>query len=178
MQARFKNRTLLAALVACAVATLDGQAAAQATIPAPPDHELHPVWGGQSQAIHTAFVDGEQRIIVGTGGGNIRFSNTGGAQGSWAYADTPDDFTHTLIDIEFLDDDIGFACGRGGQVLKTVDGGRTWTNFGNPIFDPCDDLATNWSLHAMSEDVMFVVGLWFRQVHLRRWSHVAGSRVP
>ena len=24
------------------------------TVPAPPDHEMHPVWGGQNQAVHIA----------------------------------------------------------------------------------------------------------------------------
>jgi len=162
MQAQPSNLFILAAIGA--ISGLGSLSQAQSTIPAPPDHELHPVWGGQSQAVHTSNVAAGHRIIVGTGGGGIRYSNAGGAQGSWVYADTPDDFTHTLIDIEFLDDDIGFACGRGGQVLQTADGGRIWTNFGNPVIDPCGDLATNWSLYPMSSDTVFVVGLWLAKV--------------
>jgi photosystem II stability/assembly factor-like uncharacterized protein len=153
-------RRLYAFLVPLAGVCLYAVGSAQSTIPAPPDHEMHPVWGGQNQTVHVADTLAGRRIIVGTGGGGIRVSFASGAPGSWFYADTPDDFTHTLIDLEFLDDDVGFACGRGGQILQTLDGGLTWTNYGNPVLDPCDDPGTIWSIHPFNQNVMVAVGLW------------------
>ena len=136
--------------------------AAAQTIPEPADHEMQPIWGGQNQVVHLSETEEGRRLLVGCGGGLIRRSIDGGAI---EYVDTPDDFTGTVIDIEFVDEDLGYACGRNGQVLQTDNGGATWTKFGVPIGDPCstapgENLATCWALHPFNDQVVIVVGLW------------------
>ncbi|MFT4537818.1 MAG: photosystem II stability/assembly factor-like uncharacterized protein [Planctomycetota bacterium] len=135
-------------------------ALSQSPIPAPNDHQTHPVWGGQSQTIHTMNTAQGQRIIVGTGGGAIRVSDPAIDAGAWKYVPTPTDFTGTLIDIEFLDESTGFACGRNGQILRTMNGGQSWADFGVPVLDPCGDLATIWSIQPLADDVVLACGLW------------------
>jgi photosystem II stability/assembly factor-like uncharacterized protein len=157
MKRRQAAQCLLFAAIASAMA--HGQ-----TVPTIGDQELQPVWGGQNQIVHYSDIATGRRTVIGTGGGGIRYrleTPFPGLSVPWRYAETPSDFTHTVIDIEFIDDAIGFACGRGGQVLKTTDGGLSWGNQGIPITDPCDDLATTWAIHAFDEDFWVAGGLWF-----------------
>src|SRR5262245_37293850 len=132
LDSRARTRVALPLLVALATTSLSAQ-----SCPLPPqgDHQFRHAWGGDIRAVHTALVNGTRRIITGADGGRIARTADDGV--TWSYAQTPVDFAHTLLDIEFLDDQRGFACGRGGQILKTTDGGSTWTKFGTALLDPC-----------------------------------------
>jgi len=60
--------------------------------------------------------------------------------GSWSAIDTSVDTD--LQGVSFVDSQIGYACGTNSQVLKTTDGGLTWT----PVTRPT---ATNFTLQAI-----------------------------
>src|SRR5262245_53335246 len=47
------------------------------------------------------------------------------AQGEWTRIQTP--ATENLLSIDFPTAMIGYACGDGGTLVKTTDGGLTWT---------------------------------------------------
>jgi len=58
-------------------------------------------------------------------------SNDSGA--TWQYIDMSA-YADALVEIYFLDENIGFACGKnssGATILKTTDGGTTWTEIYN-----------------------------------------------
>ena len=154
------DRSVFRALVVTAATALTASAQS-ATITPQPGQELHPVWGGAVTAVHTLQADGGFRTLIGADGGRIRFSPTGGSLDTdWQYADTPDDFTGTVLDFDFLNDDHGFACARGGRILETTNGGLNWTYFGVPVTDPCGDPATLWGIDALNTKAMFAIGLW------------------
>src|SRR5262245_59394852 len=90
------------------------------TIPAPPDHETHLIWGGETRHVFMQqFVDGVH-IHTAEDGGRIRRSLDGGA--TWTFASSPADATQGLLDVWFTDDGSkGYACGRGGRILKSTD---------------------------------------------------------
>jgi len=113
MNALEMRRLLLAGLFTLA-SHAPASAQASCTIPAPPDHETHVVWGGETRHVFVQqFVDGVH-IHTAEDGGRIRRSLDGGA--TWG-----------LLDASFkADGSAGYACGRGGRILKTTDGGSTW----------------------------------------------------
>lgn len=129
------------------------------TIQAPNDHELHPVWGGETWATFSDSSGGSLRIWTGEDGGRIRFSTDGGL--SWKFAATPADHTHSIFDIWFFpNSDHGFATGRGGRVLETTNGGQSWTNYGARILDAAGDPATLWGVRSLGDGIVFASGLW------------------
>jgi len=105
------------------------------------------------------MVGGSQRILAGGDGGRLWRTTDAGV--TWQFAVTPTDYTHTLLDIEFHDDQNlnGFAVGRGGRVLSTTDGGSTWSNFGAIVRDASNAPATLWAVHAFSNTIVMVAGL-------------------
>ena len=66
------------------------------------------------------FIDSQTGIAAGS---NIYRTTDGGT--AWEKI-TNNEF-NTLNDIEFLDDKIGFAVGDDGEIIKTIDGGESWT---------------------------------------------------
>lgn len=132
---------------------------AQGKVPAPADHELHPVWGGETWAVYSHLADDGLHMWTGEDGGRIRVSHDGGA--TWQFADTPDTFTGSIFDIKFYDDGKhGFAVGRGGWVLESVDYGDTWSYYGTQVLDPNGEPATLWGVRDMGNGITFVSGLW------------------
>lgn len=65
-------------------------------------------------------------------GGEITMSTDGGE--TWTYpTNAATGAKSSLYDIKFIDDDMGLAAGSDGTMLKTVDGGVTWTKIENPM---------------------------------------------
>src|SRR6185436_7933309 len=81
----------------------------------------------------------------------------------WTFAQTPSDMTQNLLDIWFnADGTRGYACGRGGRILKSIDGGRTWNHIdpANPIhLDSKGEPATIWRVRFLNDSVGLVAGL-------------------
>ena len=69
------------------------------------------------------------QIWTAEGGGRIRTSL--GNNQNWVFQDTPEDVQQTLLDIWFEPGSStrGWAAGRAGHLLRTVDGGNTWEHF-------------------------------------------------
>lgn len=66
--------------------------------------------------------------------------------------------THNLYDIEFLNDNTGWAVGDGGIIVKTINGGKNWIEIPNPaVGKPLS------SIHLVNENVAYVVG-WFETI--------------
>ena len=118
--------------------------------------------GGEAWGTYSEEVNGELRIWVGEDGGRLRTSHDGGV--NWRFADTPSDFTGNIFDIWFFPGGVhGFATGRNGRVLETQDGGMSYQYYGVPVIDVSGhmgDPASLWGVRALSEDVVFVSGLW------------------
>ncbi|MGE3172458.1 MAG: WD40/YVTN/BNR-like repeat-containing protein [Planctomycetota bacterium] len=147
----------LAAALFCTTALAPSLAAQSCPLTPLADHQFQHVWGGDIRAVHTALVGGNRRILAGGDGGRMTRTVDDGL--SWQYATTPLTYSHTLLDIEFLDDATGFACGRGGQVLRTTDGGATWSDFGTPVTSVCGEPATVWAVYPFTPTVVLVAGL-------------------
>ena len=129
------------------------------TVPSLDNHELFPVWGGETWATYSEVVGSQLRIWTGEDGGRLRTSLDGGV--SWVFADTPDDFTGSIFDIWFFPGGVhGFATGRGGHVLETVDSGLTWSYFGSQVLDAAGDPATLWGVRGLGNGIVLVSGLW------------------
>ena len=60
--------------------------------------------------------------LSGGAAGAVFKSNNAG--GNWIYSSHPT--TYGLYDVEFVDDQIGFACGWLGKIFKTTNGGNSW----------------------------------------------------
>ncbi len=106
----------------------------------------------------------ETRVWWVKDGGQIGHSRDGGT--TVVYQETPQEAAQMLLDIKFLDDGkTGWACGRSGHVLKTVDAGTTWRplNADNAtVSDTNGDPAVLWALKFFEDDpkVGIVAGLW------------------
>ncbi len=144
--------------------------------PASPQNEsLTPIWAGQfvsSNSIPSPVGVGD-RVLVGTGGGEILYTDldgsgqpSGGPRGGWYSAPVPAGYTHTVLDIQFLEGStkVAFACGRGGRILQSMDSGETWNDFGNVVLDECGDPATLWTVLPLTSSAVAVGGLWSSKV--------------
>lgn len=63
------------------------------------------------------FLDANHGWIVG----NDTYRTTNGGV-TWTYLNG----NGTLEDVQFVDPQLGFACGNGGAVYRSIDGGATW----------------------------------------------------
>lgn len=133
----------------------DGQSARAATIGSDnhPDSDVYQIenganqgnakvsWGGLRDII---FVDDQEGWMAGSG---IFHSSNGGT--SWSEQDAPGAFYQA---IEFVDADHGWAVGKGGKIIVTLDGGNSWESLAS---------GTNTDLYGVSfvdQDRGFVVG--------------------
>ncbi len=98
-------------------------------------------------------------------GGRIRHRDP--ASGEWNFQTTPADAKDTLHRTFFLDSSKGWAVGQGGIVLKTVNGGATWTlacpritnqapGIGRNGNDPYEEL---YDIHFLSSTEGWMVGV-------------------
>jgi photosystem II stability/assembly factor-like uncharacterized protein len=123
--------------------------------------EVHYRFGGEVREIETIFDNGTTYAWIAEDGGRIRHTDDSGA--SFRFQDTPLDASQTLLDIKFTDRFNGYACGRGGRLLKTSNGGKTWNHYDadNPVIqDDTDSPATNWAVRWVDEDLGFLAGVW------------------
>jgi len=84
---------------------------------------------GPSVAIRSVWSFNATTAIVAGGyvnGGCYRTTNNGG---NWAYT-----ATGNIFDLWFVNDQLGFCCGEGGVLHKTIDGGITWQQLTSPTF--------------------------------------------
>ncbi len=99
---------------------------------------------------------------VAEDGGRIRYRNTLIPASQWAYQAVPETARDTLRRIFFLPDNMtGWAVGENGTVLKTTNGGQTWTQ-GVHQFTP--QLASGaydgfWDVHFITPSEGWLVGL-------------------
>ncbi len=152
--------SFVAALALCASAP--GAQTCDVPTLAPLVPDVTPVWGGETRAVVVWEVAGSKHILTGEDGGRIRLSTNGGL--TWAYSATPGDYRGAVLDIFMQDDTKGFATGRDGWVLRTLDGGASWTYFGNQVMDPCQEPATLWSVRPITDTIVAVAGLWTLRV--------------
>ena len=83
------------------------------------------VWSG---LIYDVFLlpypNGTSEVWTVEDGGRIRHRDT---LGNWDFQSTPTEVDHTMLRVHFLDNGLdGWACGEGGWLISTDDGGSTW----------------------------------------------------
>ena len=146
-------RTLVAkpvhvlAFTCLAVIATDTRSVAQS----PMEHR----WAG---TIFDSFTLDGQEVWTCEGGGVIRHRSTTGV---WSYQDVPDEVRFPLLRIHFVDTQNGWAVSQDGYLIKTTNGGATWTTvlrsdqlpgFGNQL----NEL---WDVHFLDHQVGWLVGL-------------------
>ncbi|MEW6128562.1 MAG: YCF48-related protein [Acidobacteriota bacterium] len=75
----------------------------------------------QHDVLHNLFAVSPENIWVV--GNNILQNSTDGGR-NWRLCQLP--FSHDLLSIKFVNENIGWACGYNGLILKTEDAGKTW----------------------------------------------------
>ncbi|TAK91922.1 MAG: hypothetical protein EPO09_15550, partial [Aquabacterium sp.] len=71
---------------------------------------------------HVTFPN-SNTVIALTCDGSIQRSVDGGQSWSWGYSDND----HVNVDVAFADEKVGITVGRYGRILRTTDGGASWT---------------------------------------------------
>ena len=82
----------------------------------------------------------------------LGFCNLCCAQFNFGEQDAPDTFTGTLLDVSFVDEFTGFAVGSAGTVIRTIDGGVTWTYLDSPTVEWLN------SITFLDENVGYIAG--------------------
>ena len=136
----------------------------------PTSPSFHNVWGGASrQVFHradpaTANDPTQHRVWSVADGGLIRHRAPGSNQ--WSVQSPPSDVTQTLLDVYFRpypDWDQGWACGVGGHVLRTLDGGQSWQHQDNGTVTnslSAAEPATLWRVRFAGNGQGLTCGLW------------------
>lgn len=73
-------------------------------------------------------------------GGRIRYTDDGGV--TWTHGNTPETVRDELFGLDWVNEDLIFACGANGVILKSTTQGATWsiaTTTDGPITDTYDD---------------------------------------
>jgi len=89
------------------------------------------------------------RIVVGTVNGLTYDSLPGSSGWSTVYQNVRPLF-YGLSDMDWADLCNGVAVGSNGTILKTSDGGKTWVNNSNPIFDAAQISLSSVQYHAVN----------------------------
>jgi photosystem II stability/assembly factor-like uncharacterized protein len=90
--------------------------------------------------------------IVGTGDGStVITSADGGLNWTQNYPDSLNNFRH-IYEASFISNDIGYACGTGGLLMKTTDGAATWSILPSP------STSDFWYIHFFDADTGYVCG--------------------
>lgn len=80
------------------------------------------------------FAGENELVVTATSGGELTKSTDGGM--TWSYpTNAATGATSSVYDVNFIDTEIGFACGSAGLILKTTDGGDTWEAKDNPLVE-------------------------------------------
>lgn len=83
------------------------------------------------QGPHGMFLLDGNHIWLATDGGYIYFSEDGGV--SWTAQEEGNATSEDLNAVHFASDRIGYAAGGAGDVLRTIDGGFSWTKVSDPV---------------------------------------------
>lgn len=60
-----------------------------------------------------------------------------------------------LYDVEFINQNTGWACGDGGNVIKTTNGGINWISYPTGV-----TVTILTGIHPVNENVIYAVGYW------------------
>lgn len=118
-------------------------------------------WAG---LVHDAFAIDGNKVWTVEDGGRIRHRDS---NGTWSFQTIPIEVEDTLRRVHFFEDGLnGFAVGQNGWILRTTNGGATWTVFHRQaaaIGSGWEDL---WDVYAVAPNEGLYVGLkgiwWFR----------------
>ena len=85
---------------------------------------------GSTNALYVLGPDGmfaldQSNIWVVTGGGNVHYSEDGGV--TWTTQDAGVATSSNLLAVHFADNKVGFAGGASDDVIRTIDGGVSWS---------------------------------------------------
>jgi photosystem II stability/assembly factor-like uncharacterized protein len=98
-------------------------------------------------------VDISGNTAVAVGNGVIVYSEDKGQ--SWKLATFPTTPSLILNDVDMISPLVGWANGANGLILKTIDGGKTWSKQSVPTIASNSVLR---GIHAVNENVIFAVG--------------------
>lgn len=89
----------------------------------------------QGGNVHAVTLVDPDHAFSAEDGGRIRAWTRNPATGAWSFQhlDTGYDSRYLLRDIRFADPQNGWACGYGGRVLRTTDGGQSWSLTASPF---------------------------------------------
>ncbi|MBO8130409.1 MAG: T9SS type A sorting domain-containing protein [Candidatus Marinimicrobia bacterium] len=100
------------------------------------------------------IIGGGKIIATSFGGGEITISSDSGS--SWEYPNNlRTGVNENLNDCEFLNEEVGFITGSWGKILKTDDGGNSWTVVGSPFSE-----LSNRNFYSIGHrgDTVFIAG--------------------
>jgi photosystem II stability/assembly factor-like uncharacterized protein len=100
----------------------------------------------------------DQRVVTGGYNGSMYWTNDGGA--SWNKGTT--DTTRLIYSISMGNATHGWAVGQSGTILRTEDGGRTWTTQHNLKVDEGSHL---FGVQATDANTAWAVGEWGTRIH-------------
>ena len=102
------------------------------------------------------FLD-EMNGFISTGNNTNRsiYKTVNGGQ-NWTLVFDKISTTHTIKDIQMVTNQIGFACGLYGMILKTTDGGNSWSELSSPVQEQ-SNISLN-SLDFINTNSGYVVG--------------------
>jgi photosystem II stability/assembly factor-like uncharacterized protein len=144
-----------------------------AQTPAPctfPPSSFEYAWGGETRQVFqrtdpaTVSDPSTHRVWTVGDGGLIRHRDSGAAQ--WVVQQPPIDVTQTLLDVWFRpypNWDEGWACGVGGHMLHTVNGGQTWQHQDSGVINNARSIpepATLWRTRFSDSGQGLTCGLW------------------
>ena len=84
--------------------------------------------------------------------GKVQKTTDGGS--NWMTVREPDVSTNSWNDLEFIDANVGYACGNGGIIYKTTNGGLDWTMIGDTNTYKFD----LYNLDVINADVVYCAG--------------------
>jgi gliding motility-associated-like protein len=116
-----------------------------------PTSVVYPHWG-----FNAMDVTANGRLVIGSFNGLTYDSLPGAPAWQTVYRNVRPLF-YGLMDMDWADYCNGVAVGSNGTILKTSDGGRTWENNSNALFDAAQISLTNVEYHAVNS-MFFTAG--------------------
>jgi gliding motility-associated-like protein len=107
-----------------------------------PSTVVYPHWG-----FNAIDVTPNRRIVIGTFNG-LTYDSLPGATGWQSVYSNIRPLFYGFNDMDWADYCNGIAVGSNGSIAKTSDGGKTWVNASNPLFDAAQIGLTNVFYHA------------------------------
>jgi photosystem II stability/assembly factor-like uncharacterized protein len=92
----------------------------------------------------------ENKLIAFADGGCVLYSADGGNTGIYIYPDSLYG-NRSIYEADFVSADTGYLCGLSGLLMKTIDGGLTWTHLTSPL------TSNLWYIDFIDADTGYVV---------------------